>query len=124
MPNTPYEVSEYPTATQYDIEKFISYLDNLYNEEFPKKYIISELYTDKNGTLPLETYELYNLIIECENGILIASDENETLWNEKHRIHSIIMEHIEYITFQHDLDMITLTIGNDETYGLIIRILY
>jgi hypothetical protein len=119
MPNSPIDVSEYPTATQEDIDYLISFMDNMYNEEYPHKYIITELYTDDSGTLPLETYELHNITMECENGILIVSDMDKKLWNEKHRLHTILVEDITYISFLDDWNVINLTIGNDTTYALL-----
>jgi hypothetical protein len=124
MLNTSYEVPPYPTATQEDIDDLISFLDAMNSEEYPHKYTIGELYTDVNGDIPAEKYELYNLTMECEKGILIASDKEEILWDKRHRIHSIPTDHIMYITFHNCIDAITLTIGNDDTYGLIIRIFY
>lgn len=123
MHNTPTTMQDHPLATQEDIEKLISYLDTLYNEEYPHKYTITECYTDKNGTLPLITYELSNIIMECDKGMLIASDKDEILWNEKHYIHAILTDHIEYITFHDELKTITITICG-ETYGLLIGIDY
>jgi len=121
---TPYEFPDYPTATQEDIDYLVSFLDILYNKEHPHKYIIAEMYTNEEGTLPVYSYELENLRMKYEKGILIADDEQELLWNENHYIHTILIEHIDYITFHQANDWITLTIGDDDTYGLIIRIFY
>jgi hypothetical protein len=124
MPNTPIEITPYPTATKEDIEDLISFFDTMYNEEYPHQYNVSELYTDNNGTLPLIYYELKNITMELEKGILIVSDSEEKLWNEKHYLHTILAEDLDYITYNEELQTVTLTIGNDRSYGIIIRIFY
>lgn len=126
MPNTPIEVVPYPIVTQDNIDDLISFFNTMYDEEHPHRYIVTELYSDMSTSLPLQVYELTNIQMDLENGIIIVSDDEEKLWNEKHYLHTIIAEHIDYITFHSpdNMDAVTLTICKDGSYGLIIRIYY
>lgn len=103
-----------------NIDELLSYLMQFLEEnvnwQTPKRYTITE-YFAKCGMC---TYELYNLIMEYEDGIVFCSDAEEVLLeNNTYVLNGFLTESVIYVGFQKYETMITLSF--DDGY---IRICY
>ena len=118
MPSTPYY-----TVTEESINHLISFLDERDDWQTPHKYTILEWFGSPNGIKEPVVYELYNLTMELEQGVVICSDLDEILWNEPHTIHNFLLKDIDMIQYNSDYDYITITLFG-ENYNGYIRIYY
>lgn len=96
-------------------------LEELENWQNPKKYLIYEFFaTDKRDPFA-NTYEVYNLNIEEEQGMVFADDSEEYIKNNKVWLTSFSLEELVYCSIHSSGEYITLTLSG-QTYDGFIRI--
>lgn len=84
MPNTTLLQSQQEDVSiEADIKSLISLLHKLKNKLNPHKYIIHEYYPiNKSADYKGVVYELYNLEMGCEDGIVYSSDSQNDLYGK------------------------------------------
>jgi len=98
-----YEDEGYEEAhTKEVIDYLLQFLNKHYNKKHPKLYTVIEYFPLKKK-LPYEAkiYELYNIAMEIENGIVVSSDADEKIYEDKTRVLiGFCVDSIIYIGFQ------------------------
>lgn len=107
MPNTQYDYGE------CDIESLIEFLDNNESYERPRYYFIQEYCPPKNCTsYAAKTYELYNLKMIVEHGLIISEDIEKKLKPMEDALQCFAVDDIEMIRFHKYDRMITISFSS------------
>lgn len=108
-------------------ESSLSYLIEFLNErenwQNPKRYIIYECFSNSKCELDENTYEVYNLKLEEENGCVWTDDANGYIRNNKVWLQAFLLKQVSYLQFHSIEPYITITLIGD-TYDGYIRIYY